>query len=178
MSAESLFSKEELAEGTFYLLSSSSVDRYVRMAKEVAFRTNLFSQVQADPTLTVGVLHRARNLWSDVLSAQKRTLSEIELALVLPILARTAAPQVDGLLGALLVVERPSATWINALAKRLCGERVVNQNVPLPDYEIAKVPQIKFNIIPASSLRISREIEVELSCSRKVASQPPQPISL
>lgn len=121
-----LFSKEELEDAAFYLLTCSSAERYARMAKDLAVRSKLSSDLKTNPDLTKGALRRARDLWKEILSNKQRDIPELELAVLLPLLAQTASSEVDDLLLALGLVDRPNAAWIGVLARRLRIERASN----------------------------------------------------
>lgn len=127
MTSPALLTSDELQDAAFYLLTCSSAERFVRMAKCISDRLQLSAQLRGNPLLTISLLDRARTLWKIVLSVPRRDIAEFELAVLLPLLARTASPEVDNLLIALGLVERPNTAWLSALARRLHSERASNQ---------------------------------------------------
>lgn len=126
MTANLLFSREELADAAFYLLSSSSPGRYIRMAKRAAMRSQLRARVKQNPDMLLDLVDHARRLWEKLLASEQRDIPEFELATILPILAQTAVPEVDGFLIALSLVDKPTTAWIAMLARKLFQERASN----------------------------------------------------
>ena len=129
MNIEPLLSREELEDAAFYLLTCSSIERYVRMAKRVAAQSGLSDRVSTDPRLIHTLIDYARELWKKILSTTRRDISELELAVLLPILARTGVREVEYLLLALSLVDHTNAAWISGLARRLRLECASNRDL-------------------------------------------------
>ena len=121
-----MFEQNEVAETAFWLLTSSSVERYVRMAKQAAWRIQSHHQFVIHPERMRQLVTLARNRWECLLGSTQRDTPEVELAILLCMLAQNAAPEVDGLLLAVAIVDRPGVAWIAALARRLLQERASN----------------------------------------------------
>jgi len=126
MKDTSFLSTEELENAAFYLLTSSSVERYVRIAKNIATQSGVSAQLQANSDLAMPLLVRARQLWRRILLNACRDVPEFELAVLLPVLAKTALPEVSDFLLSLASIDRHNCAWISALARRLCQERPTN----------------------------------------------------
>jgi hypothetical protein len=126
MTSLSIATREELAEAAFVLLTSSTSSRYIRLAKRVALRSQLHARLKREPEMAAILVGHARTLWAQVLKAEQRDVFEIELALLLPVLAGTAEVGVEDLLLTLAVENRPVAAWISALARALLKERASN----------------------------------------------------
>jgi hypothetical protein len=123
MTVRSLFSQEELADAVFTLLTSSSIERYARMAEQAALQAQLREQLHMKPQLIPDLIRRANELRRTMLRSAQRDVSEVELAVLLMMLAPTAAPAVDQLLLDLSIVNWPAVAWISGLARRLLQER-------------------------------------------------------
>lgn len=121
-----MFDQNEVAETAFWLLTSSSVDRYVRMAKQAALRIQSRHQFVIHPQRIRQLITVARERWEYLLGSAQRDTPEVELAVLLCMLAQTAAPEVDGLLFAMAIVDRSAVAWIAALARRLLQDRASN----------------------------------------------------
>lgn len=128
MTSRTLVPLGELNDAAFALLTTSSLGRYIRTAKEAATRSTLRRWLGREPERIPDILAHARTSWRAVLDTTERDVPEWELAIVLPILARTAGSEVDGLLQTVAVSERPNAAWLAALARRLLQERAENQS--------------------------------------------------
>lgn len=122
-----LLSSEQLADAAFHLLTSSSLDRYARMARGAATRSGLAQRVAAQPSLIPALLGRGRELLRELRRLSTRDVPEVELAMVLSTLAHTAEPAVGRLLRDIGVDDRPSLAWLAALARSLLKEVTHNQ---------------------------------------------------
>jgi hypothetical protein len=126
MITSAVFSQEELADAAFALLTSSSLERYARMAHQAAVRTCLHEQLRMNPQLIPDLIRQTKARWRALLCGDRRDVPEVELAILLTLLAPTAAPAVDQLLIDLSIVDRPAVAWIAGLARRLLQERRSN----------------------------------------------------
>ena len=129
MSENALLSQEELEDAAFYLLTCSTVERYLRMAKSLALKVSLIGQLHSDPGLLETILARARTLRKQMLNSTKREAGEFELAVLLSILAQTASSQVNEDLLTLALWDRPPMAWISALARNLRSERSCDEDL-------------------------------------------------
>ncbi|MBI3326726.1 MAG: hypothetical protein HYZ81_08500 [Nitrospinae bacterium] len=123
MRLSGLFPEEKLAEAAFDLLSSSSLERYARKADEHALSSALASELRRTPFIIPDLVDMARRLWRELIRASERDVPEVELALLLGLLAQTASSDVDELLVDLAIVEAPAAAWVSSLARRLLQRR-------------------------------------------------------
>jgi hypothetical protein len=121
-----VLAKPELEEAASYLLTSSTVSRYIRLAREVANRSTLAAQLRSDPDFSSRLAMYARERWLELSSSPQRDVQEVELAIILPLLARAPLPSVEALLSDVGLSVRPSAAWIGALARHLISERPTN----------------------------------------------------
>lgn len=127
------FSSTILPEGflnkaAFALLSSSSVHRYVRIAKSLATSSPLRSNLDSNKVTVQHLIEYAQELWSEALSQKQRGISEVELAVIVSTLSETSLEEVDELLIRMAILDSPPISWIAALARQLCQERVSNQD--------------------------------------------------
>lgn len=124
--SEPLVTQEHLADAAFDLLTSSGIERYVRMAKRAAIRAELRERALRDEIDAVQMFTRSVELWSGLALLSSRGESETELAILITALS-TVGPKelVDVLLMALAIEQRPSLAWIAALARKLRSERLV-----------------------------------------------------
>ncbi len=129
MNTNQLISQVDLEDATFYLLTSSSIERYIRLSKKIASQSALISQIHDHPEFIEAVLMRARILSQQVLILEKRDVAEFELSVLLPVLARTASPVVDEILLTLALSDRSSAAWVSALARTLRSERPSDRDI-------------------------------------------------
>ena len=126
MTTGSFFSDEVLAETAFDLLTSSTLERYIHMAIRAALRIQSHDQSVIYPERIRQLVTVVRNRWECLLRSAQRDTPEVELAILLCMLAQNAAPEVDELLVAVAIVDRPAVVWVAALARRLLQERASN----------------------------------------------------
>jgi len=117
MTNDSFLPEHELATVAFGLLTSSSIERYVRVARAAAAR--LAQGLRQVPPQWGRVLERAEHLWREAVQGTHREPAEVELAVLLSALAQTATPGVDRLLASISLLDQPPVTWLSALARNL-----------------------------------------------------------
>lgn len=115
----SLIAEPDLADAAFQLLASSTIKRYLRVAREAADRSGLSTVVRATPGIASQALHRARVLWGVVSGSDRRIPQEFELALLLVGLSDGQYEPAETLLLQIASSPDASAIWTIALAKRL-----------------------------------------------------------
>lgn len=130
MMDEPLLSQHELAKAAFGLLTSSSSERYVRIAQDSA--AGLVKKLQPDLLQWQRVLDRANRLWQEAARGTRREPSEVELAVLLSALAQTAIPNVDRLLATVSLIDRPPVAWLSALARNLRMHRSATLTIGRP----------------------------------------------
>ena len=130
MMDEPLLSQHELAKAAFGLLTSSSIERYVRIAQDSA--AGLVEKLQPVPLRWQCVLDRANRLWQEAVRGTRRESSEVELAVLLSALAQTAIPNVDRLLATVSLIDRPPVAWLSALARNLRMHRSATLTIGRP----------------------------------------------
>lgn len=113
--------KDALARVAFGLLTSSTIERYHRVAREAA--ADVATKLSEHPSMSASAVKRARTLWAQVVRSQRREPVEAELAVLLTALARMAVYGVDDLISAIALHDRPPGTWLSALARRVWRER-------------------------------------------------------
>jgi hypothetical protein len=128
---KTLLTEESLHEGAFMLLTCSSLTRYVRMAKLLAQTSGLRARIESGQVTFPDTLKRAEELWREMLRSKERELAEVELAAILAAIAQASIADVSDLLTRISLIDRPSVTWVSALARRLYQERPTNQEVTL-----------------------------------------------
>ena len=173
MSQSPLFSRDELADSAFELLASSSVERYIRLAKGAADRSYLHSRLRQEPHVLGSALDRAQVLWKELLCSERREAAEFELAMLLPLLARASEPAVDGLLLRLATADRPNVAWSAALARRLLMGRSTNKTTATPGLDARPLYRVFVgtrNAIAHASFESRETHDVEISCRREQVS--------
>jgi hypothetical protein len=115
----SLIAEAVIANATFQLLASSTIKRYLRVARDTADRGGLITAIRATPGTARQALDRARTLWTTVSRADTRIPEEFELALLLVGLMDAPYEPAEGLLLQIASSADTHATWTIALAKRL-----------------------------------------------------------
>lgn len=115
----SLIAEPFVADATFQMLASSTIKRYLRVAREIAERAGLVTAVRTEPETASQALGRARLLWNVVSSSDTRVPEEFELALLLVGLIDGQYEPAEALLLQLASSPDAPATWSVALARRL-----------------------------------------------------------
>jgi hypothetical protein len=115
----SLIAESIVADATFQLLASSTIKRYLRVAREAADRAGLIAAIRTTPETARLAMDRARALWRVVSSADTRIPEEFELALLLVGLSDGQHEPAEALLLQIASSPEGFATWTLALAKRL-----------------------------------------------------------
>jgi hypothetical protein len=141
MTSSALFSQGELADAAFALLTSSSLERYARMAQRAAMQAHLREQLRMNPEMIPELIGQANALRRALLRSAQRDVSEVELAMLLALLARSAAPAIDRLLLDLSVVDRPAVAWVSGLA-RLLQERRSNAQWTIKHPQPTALPRV------------------------------------
>jgi hypothetical protein len=127
-----LLTEEFLSEGVFMLFTCSSLTRYVRMAKLLAQTSGLRARIESGQVTFPDTLKRAEELWREMLRSKERELAEVELAAILAAVAEASIADVSDLLTRISLIDRPSVTWVSALARRLYQDRPTNHDITLP----------------------------------------------
>lgn len=114
-----LIAESFIADATFQMLASSTIKRYLRVARETAERAGLVTAIRTSPETARQALDRARALWQAASGADTRIPEEFELGLLLVGLIDGQYEPAEALL--LQIASSPDAfaTWSIALAKRL-----------------------------------------------------------
>jgi hypothetical protein len=115
----SLIAEPILAEAAFQLLASSTINRYLRVAREITDRANLIAAIRATPETASQALDRASTLWNVVSTADTRIPEEFELGLLLVGLIDGQHHPAEALLLRIASSSEAFATWTIALARRL-----------------------------------------------------------
>jgi hypothetical protein len=129
VNGESYLSETQMQDGAFLLLSSSSLDRYARMANLLA--QPILGRLREEPDSANRAVERSRRLLQELLLAGTRDLPEVELAALLAALSQTGIREVGKLLDEVGLLDAAPVLWISALARRLRQARVttVSMNV-------------------------------------------------
>jgi hypothetical protein len=115
----SLIAESILADAAFELLASSTIKRYLRVAREIAQRAGMIAAVCETPEMARESLDRARTCWSAVSRASARIPEEFELAVLLVGLIDAQYEPAETLLMQIASSPDALATWTIALARRL-----------------------------------------------------------
>ena len=122
-----------LPEAAFLLSTSSSVNRYVRLAKSLAKASALADYLESGLINDVDLLNRCRELRNVLAAKKQRDVEEIELAVIMAILADVPTEAVSDLLLEFSVYDQSPLTWISALARKLVQDRAFNIVSPTQD---------------------------------------------
>jgi len=133
MNARVLVTDEILGEAAFGLFSSSSIERYILSAQRAAAQTHLQRRLREDEDLGPQLLERADAAWSAVCVASERDLHEVELAILLVVIAHTALRRSEELLRRIALAEHPAGAWVSALARRLLVQRSASPTLAAPE---------------------------------------------
>ena len=123
----SLLDKVSLQDGAFDLFTCSTLDRYVRMAKQISVSSGLHARLTSNELTLDAIMARANRLWQDARKIQQRGLEEVELAVILATISRYTADTVAKLVDQISLTDNPAVTWISALARRLRHENPTNE---------------------------------------------------
>ena len=126
MTTSCRFSNTELTTAAFHLLTSSTIERYHRMAERVGMHSCISDRIRETPQVLPYLEIRAYDLWTALLKKEVRDVEEVELAMLMVLLARTGVNSFRFFLSKISSVDRHSVAWISALARRLLTEGAVN----------------------------------------------------
>lgn len=121
-----------LGQAAFMLLSSSTLNRYIRVAKSLAQSSTIRRNLELNLITVQDLINHADYLWRLVLKSRQRDIPEVELATILPIIANFATDEASEFLMRLSILDQPPATWISALARQLLNHRPANQLIDHP----------------------------------------------
>lgn len=144
----SFFTQAESEKAAFAMLTSSSLARYARNVEALASATLLATRLNEDPAMIPELVNQSLENWRRLFGSRQRTEDEVELALMLALLARTSDPRVDDLLLQFSLADQPSVAWISAFARHLRSRRACNFEGPFRN-------RIR-DLIPLRSLSRSR----------------------
>ena len=130
---EPFLSQGELEQAAFELLTCSSISRYVRQAKNEAARSRVFRTLQVQPQLAKRIITRIRELRRALVKRKQRDVPEIEMAVLLAGLSRTAFREVDELLVEIGLLETPVFSLLSALSRILRQERPTSISILLQE---------------------------------------------
>lgn len=116
-----MLSESQLQRAAYRLLTSNTIGRYVRMAKDSA--RSLEMRLEADASSVDSLLKTADRLWREVRGSDERTMAEVKLAVVLAALRDVPGRKVDDLYSRIGTSTVETATWLAALARELLSER-------------------------------------------------------
>lgn len=124
---------EEAARVAFELLTCSSIERYVRMSKQAAARSPLRRMLLTSADRIHEVLGHARRLLGELRRSSRRDVPEVELAVILALLAQRAdGSEAEDLMIKVAIEIRPSCRWLSALARQLLHEGSSDTTIELP----------------------------------------------
>lgn len=139
-----LIPEEVLAKAAFGLLSSSSVERYVRVANEIASSPDLRTSLETSGVAVDQLLVRAQEAVRALSVARQREPQEFELALLLQVLSVFPDPEVDALLSRIALSDRAALAWPGAQAKHLLNRRPSNGITTIVSSTALAAPVIAF----------------------------------
>lgn len=127
-----LVPQPQLESLAFDLLTSSSLDRYVRMVQRAASSSKLSEALAVDDgTVERAVAARIDKLLGAIASASSRLPAEVELMLLLGLLARSGAAVAEPLLRRAALMPNPAARWVAGAARILLSGYAATRTYPL-----------------------------------------------
>jgi hypothetical protein len=110
-----------LGHTAFMLLSSSSANHYIQSAIAAGPSSRIENNLDLGIMTHEELVEHASSLWSTIVHSTKRDVPEVELAILLPILARVAADSEETrrLIRSISVHDEVPAIWLSALARKL-----------------------------------------------------------
>ncbi len=118
-----LIEADLLQKTDFLLITSSSLDRFARIAKQAATQSQLRQNIKQGIISLTTVLARTERLYSELAVCQQSDVQEAELAILLAILAATGDRKSQQLIFHIASTDaEPGARWIRALAILLWQE--------------------------------------------------------
>ncbi len=153
-----------LGESAIMLLASSSLNRYVRIAKTLATASPLRLKLEGGRLTIQDLLIHADSLWRRILNSRERDLPEVELAVILPIVADLATDEAADLLIRVSMQDQVPAAWISALARHLFQQRATNEEFLGPKatsipIDVAR-PAVDANMVKLRALVTMPRIDV------------------
>lgn len=121
MSSEALLDEAQLGRAAFDLLSSSTLGRYLRKAREHADQAGLSALARTDAAALARFITRAEHLWENVSVQATRELDEIELAVALAAVETSSHEAVVALFERIAAHADAPSRWIPALARQWRG---------------------------------------------------------
>lgn len=117
--------EEDLLQKTdFLLITSSSLDRFARIAKQAAAQSQLHQNIKSGTISLTTILARTEHLYSELAICQQSDVQEAELAILLSVLAATGDLKSQQLILHIANTDTaPGARWIRALAILLWQEK-------------------------------------------------------
>lgn len=106
-----------MARAALQLFSSSSPSRYIRIARTLAFRSPYWAQLYSSGTTVKELSEVAEKYWRSLLETGVRDASEVDLALIIPLLARAGGEDERALLVCMARLDEPGVAWVAALAR-------------------------------------------------------------
>jgi hypothetical protein len=111
----------------FELLASSSLSRYARVARTAASHPDVQRAIAMHSISTSELLRETEDSWRFLAGQSGRHEKEVDLALLLAILAKSADRNVDRFLGQVGMRDHPPLSWVSALARSLSFERSASE---------------------------------------------------
>jgi hypothetical protein len=137
-----------LREAAFELFSSNSIDRYFRMARRFASQSALAEHFGCGLVTLEELITRATQLRGQSSGKDCRDIEEVELALILTILAGAASEQISELLVDVSLYDKLPMTWISALARKLYQGRA-SDLLGLPEPHVSTTWMVEFSAFPS-----------------------------
>lgn len=115
--------EDEVRELAGCLLTSSTIERYLRCIEASQAVANLTNKLDIAPDSGTELLKYAWFYWTQLLETRTRSEWEIPLAALVYVLADSGTQNAEKLLTACAVSSRPQAAWVAGLARRLLATR-------------------------------------------------------
>lgn len=128
MSTLQPFTDEQVAEASFHLFACSVPARYARVSSALASETGLEPRIRQGHTHLEPLIGRAYQLFEEASLSAERSLSEVALALLMPVLARFPVPSVAEFLQDVETSSGLALSWLRHLAGTLIRERAIADN--------------------------------------------------
>ena len=126
MTDTAIFPQELRASTAFELFASSSLPRYVRTAIAFSNHPDAVRAFQVKAPSAKELLTLADTLWRKLNDRSERGEEEVDLALLLAAVSRTALEEADELLVTIGMQDKAPLSWISGLARELYTHRSAN----------------------------------------------------
>ena len=135
------------------LLVSSTPERYRRIAQSFAIDARVQNAIRLHGTTPAMLVSIADETWRALTALDVRDLGEVDLAILLVLIAQSASPLADELLRQVGMLDKPPLSWVSFLARSLSGPRASGETLAVEgDNTISMMPPRQGDVPPPAIL--------------------------